>query len=294
MKKIITLFSLLLITVSCQEPETTINDVLDNYVTGAVLRGWNPTGDYNFYAPATSVFSVTIEEHDEKKGALMQNVEIFVALNGAGEVLLRTLTPTDFALGVNGLPRHDMVVTLGESISALGLSSSQYTGGDVINIRLQLNLTDGRSYTNTDAASSLTGSYFKSPYIYNMTIKCIPVAAVAGNYTINMIDSYGDGWNGGYVSVTIDGVESKIGIPDYWGDFPELEPQLLWTPGSYASSTYTINVPASASSMTWAWVKGAWDSEVNYTIVFNNGGADQTAISETNPGAGVKVLSVCE
>ena len=45
MKKIITLFSLLLITVSCQEPETTINDVLDNYVTGAVLRGWNPTGD---------------------------------------------------------------------------------------------------------------------------------------------------------------------------------------------------------------------------------------------------------
>ena len=83
MKKIITLFSLLLITVSCQEPDTTINDVLDNYVTGAVLRGWNPTGDYNFFAPSTSVFTVEIEEHDEQNGSLMQDVQIFVALNGA-------------------------------------------------------------------------------------------------------------------------------------------------------------------------------------------------------------------
>ena len=275
MKKIITLFSLLLITVSCQEPETTINDVLDNYVTGAVLRGWNPTGDYNFFAPSTSVFSVTIEEHDVQKGALMQDVQIYVALNGAGEVLLRTLTPTDFAVGPNGLPRHDMVVTLGESIAALGLTSSQYTGGDVINIRLKLNLTDGRSYTNTDAASSLTGSYFKSPYIYNMTIKCIPTGAVAGDYTINMIDSWGDGWNGASVTVTIDGVSQTVGLP------------------SGATGSQTITVPASATSMSFAYVSGAWDSEVSYDIIFNNGGADQTAIAETNPGAGVKVLSVC-
>ncbi|MDG2371558.1 MAG: hypothetical protein P8L83_02995 [Flavobacteriaceae bacterium] len=295
MKKIITLFSLLLITVSCQEPETTINDVLDNYVTGAVLRGWNPAGDYNYFAPSTSVFTVELEEHDEQNGALMQDVQVFVALNGQGEVLLRTLTPSDFTTGPTGLPRHNLTVSLGDAISALGLSSSQYSGGDTINIRLQLNLTNGISYTNTDAASSLTGSYFKSPYIYNMVIKCIPTGAVAGNYTVNMIDSYGDGWNGGYVSVTVDGVESKIGIPDYWGDFPELEPELLWTPGSYSSSSYTLNIPSSATTMSFAWVKGAWDSEVSYTIIFNNGvgGPDQTAISESYPDAGVKVLSVC-
>lgn len=73
MKKIITLFSLLLITVSCQEPDTTINDVLDNYINGAVLRGWNPTGDYNFFDPSGSIFTVEIEEHDEKNGGLMQD-----------------------------------------------------------------------------------------------------------------------------------------------------------------------------------------------------------------------------
>ena len=265
----------MLITVSCQEPDTTINDVLDNYVTGAVLRGWNPTGDYNFFAPSTSVFTVEIEEHDEQNGGLMQDVQVFVALNGAGETLLRTLTPSDFAVGPTGLPRHQLTVTLGESIAALGLTSSQYTGGDVINIRLQLNLTDGRSYTNTDAASSLTGSYFKSPYIYNMTIKCIPTGAVAGDYTIDMIDSWGDGWNGASITVTIDGVAQTVGLP------------------SGANGSQTITIPASASTMSFAYVSGAWDSEVTYTITFNNGGADQVAISETNPGAGVKVLSVC-
>ncbi|MAH82364.1 MAG: hypothetical protein CMC21_03830 [Flavobacteriaceae bacterium] len=275
MKKIITLFSLLLVTVSCQEPDTTINDVLDNYVTGAVLRGWNPTGDYNFFAPSTSIFTVEIEEHDEQNGALMQDVQVYVALNSGTEVLLRTLTTADFAVGPTGLPRHQLTVTLGESIAALGLSSSQYTGGDVINIRLQLNLTDGRSYTAKDAASSLTGSYFKSPYIYNMTIKCIPTGAVAGDYTIDMIDSWGDGWNGASITVTIDGVAQTVGLP------------------SGANGSQTVTVPAGATSMSFAYVSGDWDSEVTYTITFNNGGADQVAISETNPGAGVKVLSVC-
>ncbi len=275
MKKIITLFSLLLVTVSCQEPDTTINDVLDNYVTGAVLRGWNPTGDYNFFAPSTSIFTVEIEEHDEQNGALMQDVQVYVALNSSTEVLLRTLTSADFAVGPTGLPRHQLTVTLGESIAALGLTSSQYTGGDVINIRLQLNLTDGRSYTAKDAASSLTGSYFKSPYIYNMTIKCIPTGAVAGDYTIDMIDSWGDGWNGASITVTIDGVAQTVGLP------------------SGANGSQTVTVPAGATSMSFAYVSGDWDSEVTYTITFNNGGADQVAISETNPGAGVKVLSVC-
>jgi len=198
-----------------------------------------------------------------------------VSLNSGTEVLLRTLTSADFAVGPTGLPRHQLTVTLGESIAALGLSSSQYTGGDVINIRLQLNLTDGRSYTAKDAASSLTGSYFKSPYIYNMTIKCIPTGAVAGDYTIDMIDSWGDGWNGASITVTIDGVAQTVGLP------------------SGANGSQTVTVPAGATSMSFAYVSGDWDSEVTYTITFNNGGADQVAISETNPGAGVKVLSVC-
>ena len=108
-----------------------------------------------------------------------------------------------------------------------------------------------------------------------MTIKCIPTGAVAGDYTIDMIDDWGDGWNGASITVTIDGVSQNVGLP------------------TGANGSQTVTVPAGATSMSFAYVSGDWDSEVTYTITFNNGGADQVAISETNPGAGVKVLSVC-
>ena len=77
-----------------------------------------------------------------------------------------------------------------------------------------------------------------------------------------------------HIGVTIDGVSQTVGLP------------------SGANGSQTVTVPAGATSMSFAYVSGDWDSEVTYTITFNNGGADQVAISETNPGAGVKVLSV--
>ena len=178
MKKISILFSMLLIITSCVEPDNTINEVLDNYTNGAVLRTISSSGEYNFYAPAASVFTATIEEHDTEQGALMQSVEVYVNLNGGTDALLSTILPGAFTTGPKGLPRTDISVSLADAVSALGISSSQYTGGDAINIRLQLNLTDGRSFSTENVTGSMTGSYFKSPYGYSMVIKCIPLAAV--------------------------------------------------------------------------------------------------------------------
>ncbi len=121
------------------------------------------------------------------------------------------------------MPRTNISVTLQEAVTALGLSASDYTGGDSLPVRLQLNLTDGRSFTDSDASGSLQGSYFSSPYKYNTVIKCIPTSSVPVNFRFNMVDTYGDGWNGGYfMSVVVDGVETKMGLPDYWGDTPVL------------------------------------------------------------------------
>ena len=85
---------------------------------------------------------------------------------------------------------------------------------------MQLNLTDGRSFSADDASSSMTGSYFSSPYAYSMVIKCITLAAVPGIYTFVMADSYGDGWQGSNVTVTMDGVDSVFAIPSYWDADP--------------------------------------------------------------------------
>ena len=189
MKKIIYLLSFLLVFISCTESSNTIDYVLDNYQNGAVLRTISSEGEFNFYAPDSSIFTATIEEHDTENGALMQNVEIFVSLNSGSEASIRTIQPSEFTTGPTGLPRTEIRVTLADAVAALGLSSSQYTGGDAINIRLQLNLTDGRSFSSGDVTSSMTGSYFKSPYGYDMIIKCIPLEAVPGIYTFSLDES---------------------------------------------------------------------------------------------------------
>ncbi len=68
MKNLISFLSLIIIFQSCEDPDNTVNFVLDNYETGAVLRTITTSGSYNYYDQSTSVFTATIEEHDEENG----------------------------------------------------------------------------------------------------------------------------------------------------------------------------------------------------------------------------------
>ena len=291
MKKISILLGLLLIVTACSEPDNLINDVLDNYTNGAVIRTIASSGEYNFYAPAASIFTATIEEHDTENGALMQNIEIYVSLNSGAESLFQTLQPSQFTTGPTGLPRTDISVSLGDAMTTLGLSSSQYTGGDAVNISLKLNLTDGRSFGADQATGSMTGSYFKSPYKYAKIIKCIPLSAVAGIYTFNMADSYGDGWQGGGILVTVDGVVTKYAVPDN-GDATGLETYV----GNDSSGYATLTIPAGASTMSFAWVDDTYNSECSYNIVYTalDGSNEQTALNVSVVSAGSSTLSICE
>jgi hypothetical protein len=295
MKKIISLFSLILVMVSCSKSDNIVDTVLDTYTNGAVLRGWNPAGGYNFFAPSTSIFSVSVEAHDRQDGGLMQQVEVFVDLNGNFKTLHKTLLPADFATGPTGLPRYDLAVSLGDALATMNKTSADYTGGDFININLKLTLTDGRTFEAKDAASSLTGSYFKSPYIYPLQIKCIPPGAVPGVYTVNMRDSYGDGWNGGYVKVTVDGVVTTIGMPDAYGDYPVIDAGHLDAIGNDSAAYTDFTIAAGAVDMSWEWVGGAYVDEVSFDITVDVGdGVIQSAFGPaSNPDDGVKVLSVC-
>ena len=290
MKNISILLGLLLVVTSCADPDNLINDVLDNYTNGAVIRTISSSGEYNFYAPDTSVFTATIEEHDTENGALMQDIEISVSFNSGTEKLIQTLLPSDFTKGPTGLPRTDISVSLGDAMTALGLSSSQYTGGDAVNINLKLNLTDGRSFGADQATGSMTGSYFKSPYRYAKIIKCIPLVAVPGIYTFNMADSYGDGWQGGGILVTVDGFATKYGIPDD-GDTTGLE---TFT-GNNSSGYSTLTIPIGASTMEFSWVNDTYNSECSFNVVYTelDGTNEQTALNVSVVSAGTKTLSIC-
>ncbi|SUZ82414.1 uncharacterized protein METZ01_LOCUS35268 [marine metagenome] len=290
MKKInIYLISLAMMAFSCSKEfssdeyggyEMLTDYMLKEYQVGAALRTITESGSYRFFDPGNSLWSATLEPHDHESGGLTESVDWYVSNGGNNEVLARTVSRSEMYEGPVGLPRMDISMSLVEAGGLVG----GYQGGNTIIHRMVLKLTDGRTFSTESVSGSLTQSYFKSPFQYRKTITCFMdagiVAAVPGLYTVNMTDSWGDGWNGAAVVMTLDGV-------DYSTSF-----------NSGSADTIVFEVPASASTMGFKFVAGAWDSEVDFNIVYSklDGSNSQTALPNVgaSPPTGYYALSVCQ
>lgn len=270
---------------SCSEDDKITLDVQETASRGAVLRTVSfESTTFNVFDPA-SIFGVTIEEQDYMDGDLLSNVEIYVGFvdnttsNGtttATETLVSTVPASEFAAGPNGLPRTSFSVSLGDALSALGVANTpaNVTGGDQINIRLVVNLTDGRFFTDTDAEGRVTGgSFFSSPYAYRAGINCIPTSPVIGEYILNIEDSFGDGWDGAFITVTIDGAST-----DY-------------TIANGSSGSFTITVPANTTELVWTYTAGNFEGEHSYELLAPTG--ETAAADGPGPTPGEIVLNIC-
>jgi hypothetical protein len=80
------------------------------------------------------------------------------------------------------------------------------------------------------------------------TFLVVTSAQAQCNVTLNMNDSYGDGWNGGYIEVFFNG--------SYQGQFS----------ASGYGSTANLTIPA-GQTMTVNYVSGSWEGENTYDIV---------------------------
>ena len=280
MKKTLCLFLGLLglaLFVQCTEPDNPIYTVLDDYTNGAILR--TKSDDRNSFqfnrSEPDEAFFVKIEQQDEENGDLLERIDVYVTLNGSSfdEAKVASFEENAFTKNDNGLNEIDISITLTQAVNAIGASSSDYSGGDTITVRLELVLTDGRIFSNGDTTGSLQGSYFSSPYSYNAVIKCIPASPVTGTYEVAMQDSYGDGWNGGYISVNINGLEvQQITIP------------------SGSSGNESFIVPAETTSLDVHYVSGDWDSEVTFQISRNG----ESIFSDgPSPSNDIMIFSIC-
>ncbi|APA64932.1 MAG: hypothetical protein ABJO28_01570 [Maribacter dokdonensis] len=266
---------------SCDDGDKVIDTVFDETTRGAVLRTIEADGIFDRFDTSTT-YGFTFEEQDYEDGDLLEKVDLYISFednteaNGdstVDEILIETFLPADFTDGEFGLPRASYETTLANALSQLGLVEGDFDGGDAIQFRLILTLTDGRTFTNDDSTGTITGSFFNAPYFYAPIIKCIPPAPVAGEYTIEMEDSYGDGWNGASIDVVIDGVETS------------------YTLDSGAAGSQTFTVPEGTAEFTLAFSSGDWDGEITYEIIAPTG---ELALSDgPTPAVGVQTLNIC-
>ena len=246
---------------SCKDSDNVIDDVFQ-FETGAVLRTLSVNNAVLNSSEPTSEFSVTVEEQDEQDGALLESVDIYVSIrdlspeNGttvADDAYVGTIDGSSFTDGPHGLPRATITTTFGATATAMGLGPDDYAPGDIFEVELRLNLTDGRTFGASSVTGIISGGFFSSPFKYNALITCTPEP---GDYTVDMQDSYGDGWQGDGIAVNIDDTTVYVTLPDYW----------TTGEGPYSAGSEVVNIPDGTSSLTWDYTGDSYPEEVTFQI----------------------------
>ena len=169
---------------SCTESDNIIDGVLDDFTNGAVLRGDNDTAILSMILDIEPAqFFLDIEEQDNQDGALLESVDVYVTFNdnsdiagdsspaNTDEVFAFNIPASEFSPDEFGLPATSITIPLSQFLSLVGLTDdSQIYVNDTFLVRLALNLTDGRVFSDYNAGGIITGGFFNSPFLYVFTV----------------------------------------------------------------------------------------------------------------------------
>jgi hypothetical protein len=273
---------------SCDEGTALVDDITANTERGAILRTVNVTSDELPIGVADGFFGVELEVQDEQNGQLVESIDVFGSFrdntpdNGKGasteDQLIENIPSSTFTIGVNGLPRLTYTVTLSTLLSATGVSESDIDGSDQFRVRFELVLNDGRRFSFAQNSGTLTGTFFASPFLYSATIVCPPKAPTPGVWTINMVDTYGDGWQtttgggGDGITVTLDdGTVLEVGL---CSPYASAAGTFLGSTDCVANTgsegTGTITIPPGTLTADW-YFPGDQYGEIDFEIVTPNG-----------------------
>jgi len=297
LKSMIFVVALGMITFSCSTDKDKLPvdfDALNTsggaYATEIASEG---STDINRDDAASSAFNKTYEVVTPAPalGSDVSQVQLFVSFAGANlsvdEVLYSATTSDSFDTSGGGYPQTNFPVTGDMVLSSLGLVPAQLEGGDSFNFRLVLTTPNG---TFSDVSANFDNQ--SADHRFSSTVVCLPPIIPAGNYTVNMMDTFGDGWQtddasgGSGITVTLNtGEVIEVGMcsPYAPSDFDCVEGP------SEASDVVTI--PAGTTSAEW-FFPGDVYGEISFNIIGPTSGA---VIYDSPQGAaaGVLALNLC-
>lgn len=202
--------------------------------------------------------------------------------DSAGDV---TEIVTTIGVKLLGLPRsEDITINLGidgsstaqPNMYAIGTTSLVIPAGSVTASTSFTSVADnipiGETVAlviNLDAGGN--SAPFGTQLVYNLT-RTAPCAWLPGIYTIEMFDSYGDGWQttgglgGDGMTIEIDGVVTEFGMCTPY----EPSPYTCTQGADDFSATTTVEIPDGAISVKWTF-PGDRYGEISFNILDPNG-----------------------
>ena len=191
---------------------------------------------------ATSSFNAVVDDVDDN----VASWELSVSRESGG-----VAGDTISLVTVNSFP-STISIPYTDIASALGISTSEISGGDFIRFLGTSTGTDGSTFTFENFTGSITGQQEqRQAFNFIVLVKCSPITegTVAGTWIVEMEDLYGDGWDGAFLTFEIDGVSTNYTI----------------SAAAATAATHVIEVPAGAELVV-SYTSGAFEEEHVYTV----------------------------
>ena len=249
----------------------------------------SPDKSTNMLDPTNSVWGATIEFVDEEDGDLVDSYTIYATFRDntidsdtapnysiLDEAEVYSWDKSNFEAGEK-YPTLTFEVKASDVIAALGLDISNASGGDAFVYRAEMNLSDGRTFSSTNSGVSINSElFYNDAFEFSSSFVCVPPSPITGDWVLEMYDSWGDGWNGGYISVKIDGVETQYSA--------------LAANGT-SVTTAIVNVPNGTASLEWEYVPGSWEEENTFKVYAPSG--NLVLADGPTPNTGIMALNLC-
>jgi hypothetical protein len=239
--------------------------------------------------PASSEFSKAYRLFSIDNGNDVTSIDVFVSFNGmttsAAEALLYTIPSSSFETsGTN--PELQVVYNGAEILAALSLPQTALEGGDTFSYRLALTNNQG---TWSDVSANFDNQ--SADHTFASSVVCI-APPPAGTWTIDMADSYGDGWQpltgdggGAGVTITLDSGEViELGLCT-----PYEDPGYNCVDQS-SSGSDTFEIPVGTVSADFVFNGDFW-GEMSFQIYAPSG--NLVASGASGASAGPIALNLC-
>jgi hypothetical protein len=147
---------------------------------------------------------------------------------------------------------------------------------DDLSLRWEFTTDDGRVFKKWGV--SVCTEFPNADCSVDFTVVCASkIQKPQGTWVFTLADNYGDGWQGGWIGVVVDGVEVKqVRIPDGGG--------------SSGADTYTFPVTG-ATTLDFVWHLDTYQGEVEFIITSPSG--NQVANYVGAPPAGPIKMDLC-
>lgn len=243
--------------ISCEDEEKSDLDIFQK--TGAFVRfaeAFPTVVDVKSLSDVAGISINTILE-DTNNSVTSYRMEVSATIGGT------TFGPAPLGSEITSFP-STITITTADIASALGIDIADVGFGDTFNFTGTAVNRQGVVYSSDRMAfdsetKEVTGGNntndiidedgYRNAFEFGFAIPCPPETGdIAGNWIIDMQDSYGDGWDNAFVTVDIDGATTT------------------YTVVAGSAQTHIVNIPAGTQRLVISYTPGAFEEEHTYTV----------------------------